>query len=90
MPPFRSSRCSLYLVVFRMAFAVFVMMLAIGIAGLFFPHDVRSYLLKLMGVRDGSTNGLLSSAQTIPSIRFGGAVGILMGVFVAWMVWRGP
>ena len=65
-----------------------VVMLGVGIAALLFPYNVRSAFLKLMGGKDESTYSLFGMKQTIPSIRFAGAVGILMAAFLFWAIWR--
>ncbi len=63
-----------------------VMLIGLSTAGLLSPHDVRSAFLRLTR---GKGPPSLLSGHTIPSIRFGGFVGILMGTFVLWAVWRG-
>jgi len=67
-----------------------VTMLGIETAGLVFPHKVRSAFLGLMGGKDENTYSLLklNPREIIWSIRFAGALGILLGAFVLWALWR--
>ncbi len=62
-------------------------MVALGIMVLFFEKGICSVALRLIGQKKGlfSTMG---SAQITWSIRSGGIIAILIGVFVLWMSWR--
>jgi hypothetical protein len=64
-----------------------VVMLALGIAALLFPYEIRSWVLKVIGEKKGSFS-LIDSAKAIWSIRCAGVGGILIGAFVLWMSWR--
>ncbi len=63
-----------------------VVMLALGIATLLFQDEIRSRVLRRVGEK-GLFN-LSNSTQAIWSIRFGGVMAILIGLFVLWMSWR--
>lgn len=64
-----------------------LIMLALGIAALLFPDEIRSEVLKVIGGKRGLFN-LIDSTQTRWSIRLGGVIAILIGFFVLWMSWR--
>lgn len=64
-----------------------VAMLAIGIAALFFTEEIRSWVIKMSGEKRGVFN-LIGSTQTTWSMRFGGFIAILIGLFILWMSWR--
>ena len=58
--------------------AIFAIILfGLGISGLLFPYNIRSVFLRLIGDKREPF-----PSQTIPSIRFGGLVGILMAIFI--------
>ena len=64
--------------------------LALGTAAMCFPHEIRSAILK---VTRGKTKiwyapFKVSPSQEIRDMRLSGAVGILMGLFVLWLVWK--
>ena len=61
-----------------------VAMLALGIVALLFPEGIQSAMLKMIGEK----RGFNPPTHVISSIRFGGIVGILIGLFVLWMSWR--
>jgi hypothetical protein len=63
-----------------------VILIGFGTTSLLFPYGVRSVFLRLTHGKGPPT---FFSSQVIPSIRFGGFVGILMGAFVLWAVWSG-
>jgi len=69
----------------QIAFAV--VMLALGVVALFFADEICSNALRVIGERRVLFN-MVNSTQIKWSIRFGGAIAILIGVFVLWMSWR--
>jgi len=64
-----------------------VSMLALGIMAVFFTTKIYSWMSKGDGESSGFSN-LISYTQTIWSIRFGGTMAILIGLFMLWMSWR--
>lgn len=69
----------------QMIFAI--LMLALGIAALFLANEISSKGLRVIGERKVFFN-MVNFVQIKWSIRFGGAIAILIGVFVLWMSWR--
>ena len=64
-----------------------VVMLALGVVALFFADEICSKALRVIGERRVLFN-MVNFTQIKWSIRFGGAIAILIGVFVLWMSWR--
>ena len=64
-----------------------VVMLALGIVALFFADEICSKALRVIGERRVLFN-VVNFTQIKWSIRFGGAIAILIGVFLLWMSWR--
>ena len=64
-----------------------VAMLTLGITAVFFTDEIRSWVLKVIGEKRGLFN-FINSTQTTWSMRFGGAIAILIGLFVLWVSWR--
>ena len=69
----------------QMIFAI--LMIALGIAALFLTNEICSKALRVIGERKVFFN-MVNFAEIKWSIRFGGAIAILIGVFVLWMSWR--
>lgn len=68
-----------------------IIMLLLGGVAIISPHAIRSAAIKLLGGKAESATGLaglVDSSQVLPSIRFGGAMALLIGLFVLWVVWR--
>jgi len=68
-----------------------IIMLLLGGVAICSPLAIRSAAIRLLGGKAESAtglSGLVESSQVIPSIRFGGAMAILVGLFVLWAVWR--
>ena len=71
-----------------------VAMLTLGIAALFFPDEIRSCILKVIGDKRGLFNlnknsvKLMNSRQSIWSFKCAGVGALFMGLFLLWMVWR--
>ena len=63
------------------------LMLILGLAALLSPDEIRSAMLKVIGPRRGWF-GSISPTQAIWNIRCGGAIAVLMGMFVLWVSWR--
>jgi hypothetical protein len=64
-------------------------MLTIGIFGTLSPYNVRSFYIKIMELMaESSSESTRIARATIPSIRIGGAIGILIGAFLLWSVFR--
>ena len=61
-------------------------MLALGIMVELFTDEIRGWVIKIVGEKRGLFD--LNSIQTTLSMRFGGAMAILMGLFSLWAVWR--
>jgi uncharacterized membrane protein len=57
-------------------------MLIFGLSVVSFTEKIRAWALK----KGGDTK--LADAQTIWSMRFGGSIAILIGLFILWMSWR--
>ena len=64
-----------------------VVMLALGVVALFFADEICSKALRVIGERRVLFN-MVNFTQIKWSIRFGGAIAILIGVFLLWMSWR--
>jgi hypothetical protein len=62
-----------------------VIVFGLGISCVAFPYKIRSMTVKLTGGR----SALLSSNQTIPSIRFGGIAAIVMAILIGLVLIRG-
>jgi hypothetical protein len=62
-------------------------MLAMGAVALFFTNEICVGVIKLIGERKGLFN-LVNSAGAKLSIRFGGVIAVVLGLFVLWMCWR--
>jgi hypothetical protein len=60
-------------------------MLGLGAVASLFPQVIRTASLRLTR---GKGEFLLGPGRTIRSIRLGGLIGILIGVFMLWAVWR--
>ena len=69
----------------QMIFAI--LMLALGIVALLFTNEISFKALRVIGERKVFFN-MVNFVQINWSIRFGGAIAILIGVFVLWMSWR--
>ena len=68
-----------------------IIMLLLGGVAICSPQAIRSAAIRLRGGKAESAtglSGLVESSQVNPSIRFGGAMAILIGLFVLWAVWR--
>jgi len=68
-----------------------IIMLLLGGVAIYSPHAIRSAAIRLLGGKGESAtglSGLVDSSQVLPSIRFGGAMAILIGLFVLWILWR--
>ena len=63
-----------------------VSMLSLGIAILVFPNEIRVVISKCIG--DRKWIDTLNSVEAIWSFRFGGLMGILIGVFTLFMCIR--
>lgn len=66
-----------------------ILMFLLGGVALCFPLTIRAAAIRLLGSKaELATGVLMNSSQVSPSIRFGGAMAILIGLFVLWAVWR--
>ena len=68
-----------------------LIMLAFGGIAISSPLAIRSAAIRLLGGKAESASGLsglMDSSQVVPSIRFGGAMAVLIGLFVLWTIWR--
>jgi len=64
-----------------------VAMLVLGVVALFFADEICSKALRVIGERKVLFN-MINFTQIKWSIRFGGVIAILIGVFVLWASWR--
>jgi hypothetical protein len=62
-------------------------MLAFGFSALLVPEKILSLFGKTTGSRAPSDE-CISPSQVILAVRSGGAIGILMGLFVLLVTWR--
>lgn len=69
-------------------------MIVLGIAALFFTEDIKSLILKIIGEKRGLFDlnrrsiNIINSSQTKWSMKFGGIIALLMGLFFLWAIWR--
>jgi len=72
----------------RMAPVMFAVgMIALGVIALLFPSAIRRVVLGVINARRATTP-FLSSMHTIWSIRFGGLIALVIGIFILWVLWR--
>ena len=62
-------------------------MFVLGVVAVFFADEICSKALKVIGEKKVLFN-MVNCVQIKWSIRFGGAIAILIAVFVVWMSWR--
>jgi len=62
-------------------------MLVLGISVLLYAEAIHSWVSKIVGQKRCFAN-LISTKQTIHSMRFGGIIAIFIGSFIIWMSWR--
>lgn len=59
-----------------------IIMLFLGVIVLCFPDEIRSIVYRVTKEKEANIT------QTVWSMRFGGFVAIMMGLFVLWMSWK--
>jgi hypothetical protein len=64
-----------------------IAMFALGITAVFFTDEIRSWGLKSIGDKRYLID-LIGHKQTTWSIRFGGVMAILIGLFIVWTILR--
>jgi hypothetical protein len=62
-------------------------MLVLGFTSVFFTEKIRTCILKVIGQKGVFVN-IVDSAQTVRSMKFGGVIAILIGLFIMWVTWR--
>lgn len=65
-----------------------ILMILFGCIAIFFPDGIRSVAIKLIGIQQQSSGGLLHSPHAMPSIRFGGVLAVCIGLFMLWVAWK--
>lgn len=63
-----------------------IVMLIFGIAVVFYTGEIRTWVLNKIRYKGDPPK--LMEPQTIWSMRFGGGIAILIGLFILWMSWR--
>jgi hypothetical protein len=64
-----------------------LVMLAIGSAALLFPNELRTLAERILGAKAPLVKWV-NPSHVVPSIRTGGILGILIGLFVLWATWK--